>query len=379
MSIVWDIWNTIYGIVTSADMITLGIGVVILLAAGFVMQGFDSLISTTIIAMIAFGLAGFVRAVTVGGQKAAEYATTDWHNFTTLNGLTLLAYALTFAVGIAVGASRRLAGDSRAGLPSARQAAVIPAAGECDPRREQLVLLDSGHAIGAIALQTDPVVTACGARASTRRMCGKPPSASQSTAACLRHRLQNGVGRAHVGNFARIERAGSGESGQLAVIRRKDRVRRRSGLRARDRARFGERDGLLLPGRQDQRQRYGAVRQRAALDRDLAIGDRATGVLLPAPAPSSANARGGAAIRPAGRRLQSRAPRASSGRRAVRHASFADTVEHEQRPIVRPGHQGLAGDLFAPISRNQRPQLGGLFRCSRREDRASPDAPGPAP
>ena len=94
MSIVWDIWNTIHGIVTSADMITLGIGVVILLAAGFVMQGFDSLIS--------FGLAGFVRAVTIGGQKAAEFATTDWHNFTTLNGLTLLAYALTFAVGIAV-------------------------------------------------------------------------------------------------------------------------------------------------------------------------------------------------------------------------------------------------------------------------------------
>jgi len=40
--------------------------------------------------------------VTIGGQKAAAYATTDWHNFATLNGLTLLAYALTFAVGIAV-------------------------------------------------------------------------------------------------------------------------------------------------------------------------------------------------------------------------------------------------------------------------------------
>ena len=38
MSIVWDIWNTIHGIVTSADMITLGIGVVILVAAGFAMQ-----------------------------------------------------------------------------------------------------------------------------------------------------------------------------------------------------------------------------------------------------------------------------------------------------------------------------------------------------
>jgi ABC-type dipeptide/oligopeptide/nickel transport system permease subunit len=102
MSIVWDIWNAIHGIVTSADMITLGIGVVILLAAGFVMQGFDSLISTTIIAMVAFGLAGFVRAVALGGHKATEFATTDWHNYATLTGLTLLAYALTFAVGIAV-------------------------------------------------------------------------------------------------------------------------------------------------------------------------------------------------------------------------------------------------------------------------------------
>ena len=102
MSIVWDIWNTIHGIVTSADMITLGIGVVILLAAGFAMQGIDSLITATIIAMVAFGLASFVRAITIGGQNASEYAATDWHNFTTLNGLTLLAYALTFAVGIAI-------------------------------------------------------------------------------------------------------------------------------------------------------------------------------------------------------------------------------------------------------------------------------------
>jgi hypothetical protein len=83
-------------------MITLGIGVVILVAAGFAMQGLESLISTTVIALVAFGLAGFVKAVTIGHQKATEYATTDWHNFTTLNGLTLLAYALTFAIGIAI-------------------------------------------------------------------------------------------------------------------------------------------------------------------------------------------------------------------------------------------------------------------------------------
>lgn len=102
MSQILEIWNTIHGIVTSADMITLGIAIVILVAAGLFMQGLDGLITTTIVALVAFGLAGFVRAITIGGQKAAEYATTDWHNFTTLDGLTLLAYAITFAAGIAV-------------------------------------------------------------------------------------------------------------------------------------------------------------------------------------------------------------------------------------------------------------------------------------
>ncbi|HVZ91257.1 MAG TPA: hypothetical protein VG843_06375 [Rhizomicrobium sp.] len=102
MSEIWDIWNAIHGIVTQADMITLAIGAVILLVAGFFMQGLDSIITTTVIAMAAFGLAGFLRAVTIGGQKASEYAVADWHNFTALNALTLLAYGVTFAVGIAV-------------------------------------------------------------------------------------------------------------------------------------------------------------------------------------------------------------------------------------------------------------------------------------
>ena len=44
-----------------------------------------------------------MKAVTtIWLSKATEFATTDWHNFTTLNGLTLLAYALTFAIGIAI-------------------------------------------------------------------------------------------------------------------------------------------------------------------------------------------------------------------------------------------------------------------------------------
>jgi hypothetical protein len=102
MSIVWDIWNTIHGIVTSSDWITLAMAVVVLLGAGLIMQGMESLVTTTLMALLAFALLGYVRAVTVGGQKAADYATADWHNFLDLHMLTLLSYALTFAVGIAV-------------------------------------------------------------------------------------------------------------------------------------------------------------------------------------------------------------------------------------------------------------------------------------
>ncbi|HTU00112.1 MAG TPA: hypothetical protein VMF58_18830 [Rhizomicrobium sp.] len=102
MSIIWDIWNTIHAIVTSSSMVMLIIGVVIMLGAAFMMQGLESLATTTLVALIAFALLGYVYAVTVGKQPAAAYATTDWHNFATMNGLTLLAYGLIFAVGIAV-------------------------------------------------------------------------------------------------------------------------------------------------------------------------------------------------------------------------------------------------------------------------------------
>ena len=102
MAPVFEVWNAVHAIVASSDMITLGIALVILLAAGYTMQSMEGLITTTVVALVAFGLALYVRAITLGGQKAADYATTDWHNFTTLNALTLLAYGLTFAVGIAV-------------------------------------------------------------------------------------------------------------------------------------------------------------------------------------------------------------------------------------------------------------------------------------
>jgi hypothetical protein len=102
MSILWDIWNTIHGLVMTSDWITLGIGVAVVLGAGFMMQGMESLASTTLVALLAFALLGYVRAVTLGKQPAAAFATADWHNFTTMNGLTILSYALMFGAGVAV-------------------------------------------------------------------------------------------------------------------------------------------------------------------------------------------------------------------------------------------------------------------------------------
>lgn len=102
MSIIWDIWNTIHAIVTSSSMVMLIIGAVIILGAAFMMQSLESLATTTLVALIAFALIGYVYAVTVLKQPAAAFATADWHNFTTMNGLTLLAYGLIFGAGIAV-------------------------------------------------------------------------------------------------------------------------------------------------------------------------------------------------------------------------------------------------------------------------------------
>lgn len=104
MSIIWEIWNAIHAIVTGAvaDPISLGIMIVVVIGAGFLMQGMESLVTTTIVAMLAFGLLGYVRAVVMNKQPAGAYATTDWHNFATTPALTLLAYALIFAVGIAI-------------------------------------------------------------------------------------------------------------------------------------------------------------------------------------------------------------------------------------------------------------------------------------
>ena len=102
MASLMDIWNGIVSIFTSADMITLGIMIVIVLAAGFIMQGFEALVATTLVALILFGLAGYVRAVAMNGANAAQLAESQWHGFLTMPMQTLISYAIAFAIGIGI-------------------------------------------------------------------------------------------------------------------------------------------------------------------------------------------------------------------------------------------------------------------------------------
>ena len=102
MSFLTDIWNTIHTILTSSDLITLGLMALIALGAGFMMQSMGSIVTTTVVALVAFALASYARAVTIGGQNASAFATKDWQAFQSLHMMTLVAYAIAFAVVIAV-------------------------------------------------------------------------------------------------------------------------------------------------------------------------------------------------------------------------------------------------------------------------------------
>jgi hypothetical protein len=108
MSFLMDIWHSVQGIVTTSDWITLAAMAVIALGAGFLMQSMGSLPLTTIVALIAFGLAGYVRAVTLGKQNASAYAGTDWQAFLNLQMKTLLPYLVLFLVAIAVAHALRM-------------------------------------------------------------------------------------------------------------------------------------------------------------------------------------------------------------------------------------------------------------------------------
>ncbi|MGA7713657.1 MAG: hypothetical protein WCA81_17295 [Rhizomicrobium sp.] len=102
MSALTDIWHAVHAIIFSADTITLVIGIVVVLAAGFMMETFNSIVSSTVLALIGFALLGFIRAVTLGKQDFTAYAHTDWHSFLAMPMLTLVAYVVLFGVLIAV-------------------------------------------------------------------------------------------------------------------------------------------------------------------------------------------------------------------------------------------------------------------------------------
>src|SRR5258706_13147011 len=101
MSVLMDVWTAVHAIVTSSGMVALIMMAVIAVAAGFMMQSFNSIITTTFVALLAFALASYAYAVARGANAAAS-AQADWHNFLDLHMLTLVAYALTFAVAIGV-------------------------------------------------------------------------------------------------------------------------------------------------------------------------------------------------------------------------------------------------------------------------------------
>jgi hypothetical protein len=102
-----DIWNTILHLVTTSDKITLLLMVVVALGAGFLMQELGSILSTTVVALIAFGLLVYLRAVALQGAKAGPLAQADWHAFLGLPMQLVLAYAIIFAVVIAIVSSIR--------------------------------------------------------------------------------------------------------------------------------------------------------------------------------------------------------------------------------------------------------------------------------
>jgi hypothetical protein len=97
-----SLWTAVQAVVTHSDMITLGIIAVIAIAAGFMMEGIGSLITVTVIALAVFGIAGYIRGVAMGGQNASAYANQTLHNFEVVQMLTVLAYAVVFAIVIAV-------------------------------------------------------------------------------------------------------------------------------------------------------------------------------------------------------------------------------------------------------------------------------------
>lgn len=107
MPFVMDIWHAIHDVVATADWKTLAAMAIIALGAGYTMQSFSSVLSATVVALLAFALIEYAMAITIGKQNPTAYATTDWKAFQDLRMLTLLAYAVIFALGIGIAHAAR--------------------------------------------------------------------------------------------------------------------------------------------------------------------------------------------------------------------------------------------------------------------------------
>ena len=101
MSELLNLWHSIVGIVRSSDAVTLIIMVIVAVGTGFVMRGMSSLVTATFGALVLFGVANFVRGA-IAGKSAAALAQSDWHSLLALQVHVLLAYAIAFAMVIAI-------------------------------------------------------------------------------------------------------------------------------------------------------------------------------------------------------------------------------------------------------------------------------------
>jgi len=98
MSALMDIWHSTLGLFTSGDMISIAIIVVIALAAGFFMESVGSLVTTTFLALVVFGIATYVRAMVMNKGDAGALAQTDWSHLLKLTVHDVLPYVIVFAV-----------------------------------------------------------------------------------------------------------------------------------------------------------------------------------------------------------------------------------------------------------------------------------------
>ncbi len=102
MSVLMDLWHSIVGIVTSSSPITLVIMAVVIIAAAFMTEGFGSLVSATVGALVIFGIATTVYAAVTAkaGANWAGMPQSDWAALQHLTVDHLVAYAILFAVAI---------------------------------------------------------------------------------------------------------------------------------------------------------------------------------------------------------------------------------------------------------------------------------------